>query len=307
MTRAVARRLAFALSVVLLGFLVGCSGPASPTDCSSLTVTPASTTIPSAGTEGTVAVTARSGCSWQAEASAAWVQFLSGTSGAGDGTIRYSVGTNVATSSRDAVITVNAATVRLTQEAAAQGCSYQVTPAARVMPARGGGFAIRVFAPFGCRWTYTGDGGWLRVIPDSDGAPNGNGNGTVVGDVLENASEAARMGTATVAGQPVTVWQDGTRVAACSFALAPSSLEFGAAGGTGRVSVATTEYCSWNALIGPEYGVVSVIAGQSGTGSGAVDFLVAANPNSASRRGSLVVQGATGAGQGTLTVNQAGR
>ena len=285
MTRVAVRRVVSAVTIVLLCCATGCDGPASPTDCSSLALTPAVATLPSAGTEATVGVTARSGCSWQAQANAAWVQFQSGTSGTGDGTIRYQVGTNVAPVPREAAITVNTATARVIQEAAAQGCSYQVTTAppsslaTRVMPARGGGFYIRVFAPFGCRWTFAGNGSWLRVNPDSDGAPNGNGNGTVVGDVLENTGEAPRTGTATVAGLPVTVWQDGTRTAACSFTLTPSSLEIGAAGGTGRVSVATTEYCSWNALIGgPDYNVVSVSAGQSGTGSGVVDFVVAANP-----------------------------
>ena len=73
------------------------------------------------------------------------------------------------------------------------------------------------------------------------------------------------------------------------------------------MSVVTTEYCNWNALTGgPDYNVVSVAAGQSGTGSGVVDFVVAANPGVA-RRGSLVVRSATGAGEGVLTINQAGR
>ncbi|HSJ05360.1 MAG TPA: BACON domain-containing carbohydrate-binding protein [Longimicrobiales bacterium] len=291
------------------GALTACGdGPVSPTDCSTLTLTPSSITVPSAGGEGSIAVSARSGCSWQVQTAAAWVQWLSGTSGTGDGTVRYWIGTNVVTAARDATVTAAAAAARITQEAASQGCSYQVTPATTVVPARATGFAIRVFAPFGCRWTFLGNGGWLRVIPDSDGAPNGNGNGTVVGDILENGAEAARTGTAVVAGQLVTVLQDGTRIGACAFTVTPASLDFGAGGGPGRVAVATTDYCHWNALIGgPDYGVVAPSDGTSRAGNGAVDFVVSPNPSAAARQGSLVIRSATGVGEAVLTVNQAGR
>jgi hypothetical protein len=86
---------------------------------------------------------------------------------------------------------------------------------------------------------------WMTITPDTDGAPNGNGNGTVVASVSANLDPAPRIGTATIAGQTLTVLQDGVSTPACSYAITPTVADFSAAGGTGTASLVTPAPCSW--------------------------------------------------------------
>jgi hypothetical protein len=62
-----------------------------------------------------------------------------------------------------------------------------------------------------------------------------------------------------------------------------------AAGGTGTVAIAATRECTWTASA--ETAWLSVRSGQSGQGDGMVEFAAARNPDPASRRGALVVNG----------------
>ena len=75
----------------------------------------------------------------------------------------------------------------------------------------------------------------------------------------------------------------------CSLTLTSADQMVPAAGGTGTVAIAATRECTWTASA--ESAWLSVRSGQSGQGDGMVEFAAARNPDPASRRGALVVNG----------------
>jgi Zn-dependent metalloprotease len=77
---------------------------------------------------------------------------------------------------------------------------------------------------------------------------------------------------------------------ACSFSINPTSASFAAAGGSASVTVTTQAGCNWTAVSNNSF--ITVTSGASGTGSGTVNYSVAANTSTA-RSGSLTIAGLT--------------
>jgi Zn-dependent metalloprotease len=85
---------------------------------------------------------------------------------------------------------------------------------------------------------------------------------------------------------------------ACTFSISPTSASVASAGGTGSVSVTAGAGCNWTAASNSAF--ITITSGTSGTGSGTVNYSVAANTSTTSRAGTLTIAGQT------FTVNQAG-
>jgi Putative binding domain, N-terminal/Viral BACON domain len=86
--------------------------------------------------------------------------------------------------------------------------------------------------------------------------------------------------------------------AGCSYALDHTSQSFSGAGGAGTpILITATSGCAWTAATSATW-ITGVMPG-SGTGSGTVNFSVAANPNGTPRTGTLTIAGQT------FTVTQA--
>jgi hypothetical protein len=91
------------------------------------------------------------------------------------------------------------------------------------------------------------------------------------------------------------------RQSACTIAVSSASAIFPSGGGSGSVSVTTSDpFCSWNAA-SSNTTVLSVTGGSSGTGNGSVTFTVASNTAPGSRTATLTIAGRT------VTVFQTGR
>jgi uncharacterized protein (TIGR03437 family) len=71
----------------------------------------------------------------------------------------------------------------------------------------------------------------------------------------------------------------------CAYAIAPANQSFGATGGSGMVNVTATPHCAWSALSQVDW--VTITAGATGSGNGAVSFTV--QPASAPRVGRLII------------------
>jgi hypothetical protein len=85
----------------------------------------------------------------------------------------------------------------------------------------------------------------------------------------------------------------------CTYTVgAPSPASFGSAGGSGTISVSTDPGCTWTAVSNSAFVVIT--SGASGSGSGIVNFSVAANASGAPRNGTVSVAGET------VTITQAG-
>ncbi|HKU75284.1 MAG TPA: M36 family metallopeptidase [Pyrinomonadaceae bacterium] len=84
---------------------------------------------------------------------------------------------------------------------------------------------------------------------------------------------------------------------ACSFSINPTSASFAASGGSASVAVTTQAGCNWTAVSNNSF--ITITSGASGSGSGTVNYSVAANGSTA-RSGSMTIAGLT------FSVSQAG-
>jgi hypothetical protein len=188
------------------GTLVGlnAAGVIGGDDPCTFTVTPISISASSGAGATTVNVTASpSGCSpdsWNASSVTAFVT-VNPTSGAGNGAVTVNVAANTG-GQRTGTATIAGQTVTVTQGAA---CTFTVMPTAATAPGAGGIVTVGVsVGPAGCApaaWTAASNASFIAVSPAS-----GTGNGSVTLSVSANPG-VARTGTATVAGQTVTLTQ----------------------------------------------------------------------------------------------------
>jgi uncharacterized protein (TIGR03437 family) len=82
-------------------------------------IAPASRSFGAGGGNGSVNVTALDGCNWTATSNLAWVKIDSGASGAGNGSVSFSVSANLDTSPRSGALTVAGQTFTVMQAGAA--------------------------------------------------------------------------------------------------------------------------------------------------------------------------------------------
>ena len=264
------------------------AGPSSPPPCSSslsLTVQQ----VPTSGGTHTVAVRAAAGCSWTAVSNVPWITVSGGAAAAGDNTVTYVVSANPDTAPRTGTLNIAQNAFTVLQAAAGPACAYTLNPTSRAFPVGGGPGSIAVATTANCAWTATADQSWVTVTSGGTGSGNGTVNFTVAGN-----SASAREAHINVAGQTFTVTQAAPTV--CAYSLNPTSRSFGAAGGTGTISVSTSGGCDWTAS--PTESWVTIDSGGNGSGNGTVNFRVATNTGAA--RGADV----TIAGQ-TFAISQA--
>jgi len=76
---------------------------------------PTSKSFDANGSTGNVNVSAPSGCNWSATSTVGWISIRSGSSGSGNGTMCYSITSNLSTSTRTGTITIAGKTFTLTQ------------------------------------------------------------------------------------------------------------------------------------------------------------------------------------------------
>ena len=134
--------------------------------------------------------------------------------------------------------------------------------------------------------------GWLSVTAGA----SGSGNGTVSFAATANSQTQTRQGTLTIGGQTFTVDQ---AAAACTFAIAPSSLSVAANGGPGSASITAGAGCPWSSQSNDSWITITSGDGRSGQWQQSASRCRRTRP-SAQRVGSLTIAGQT------YTVTQAG-
>jgi|GEM_PF-564288 len=240
-----------------------------------------------ASTDGSIAVTTTSNCSWTAtkSANASWVTITDGASGSGNGTVKFSVAANTG-ASRTATITIGGQIFTITQEAP---CAYSISPtSSQPLSAAGGDNSFTLTTSSGCQWTATTTDTWI-TFPNG---PNGTGTGAVNFTVQANTG-IARVGKITVGGKEFTVNQQN----GCLYAFNPTSTIISGAGGPGTAALTTTASgCPWSAASDVSWLIINT-GSASGTGSGNIGFTVQPN-NGPPRIGKITVNGQI------FTVNQ---
>ena len=249
----------------------------------SFAISPEQVTVGAAAGTTNVSVTAPSGCGWTAASSGVpWLSIAAGANGSGNGTVQVAVEVNGA-GPRSGSATIAGKTFTVNQ---GSGCSFNINPTAQAVPAGGGSVMVSVGAAASCAWTAASNAPWLAVVSGA----NGSGAGTVQVDAQPNTG-APRSGTATIAGQTLTVSQD----SGCTFVVTPETMGAPSGGGGARIDVNGGPSCGWTASSGA--GWITIVSAPSGSGSGFIDVTTAANSGPA-RSGTLVVAGRT------VTINQ---
>ena len=260
--------------------------PAPPAPCS-YSLAPTTQAIPAAGGTGTpIAVTAGAGCPWTAVASPTWITITSGGSGTGNGVVAFSVQANTG-AARNGTITVGGQTATVSQAAGTApppACSFTVNPLNTVAPQTASTPSFTVTTATGCLWTAASPTSWITV---SAGA-SGNGNGTVTTAVAAN-SGAPRTGTLTIAGNTVSIAQNGT-CSQSSYNVSPLSVDIENTAGTGTITVTAGSGCVWTAVSNAPW--ITIVSGTPGVANGTVTYQFAANTGGA-RNGTMTIAGST--------------
>jgi hypothetical protein len=191
-------------------------------------LTPPVVNVPAAGGEFAVRVSTPADRAWVAQDDAAWVGIVSGSSGQGDGVIRFTVASNFPVTQgaaavvgfppmgRTANVTVGllpfSSSAQLTIVQAAPDCVYSVSPAKIFADFEIGSYIVSVTTSPGCTWGATETLSWARLSPIT-----GQGSGKVVVTLDQNIANNGnkpgkapkRTGTIVVAGKQITIEQEG--------------------------------------------------------------------------------------------------
>jgi hypothetical protein len=171
-------------------------------------------------------------------------------------------------------------------------CIYGIASVTLSFPSNGGQGTAAITTGAGCTWTATADSAWLTFPSGSAGS----GPATLVFAVAANAGTESRKGLMTVAGQALSVSQEGR--APCEFAVSPTSITTSSSGGTVTVSVATSSGCQWTVSSSDTW--ISSASPSSGSGSATVSLIVAPNAATDERQANVTVAGRS------VSIRQAG-
>jgi hypothetical protein len=159
-------------------------------------------------------------------------------------------------------------------------CNYALSATSMTIGAAGGAGSISVSTGSQCAWTASSAASWITAT----GGTSGNGPGTFTFNVAALTGNASRTASLAIAGQTVSVTQQG---APCSYALNPASRTIDAGGATATFDVNAESACSWTAASTAAW--LTIVSGGTGSGNGTVTYRAAANPDAASRTGSVTV------------------
>ena len=251
------------------------------------TVTPLALTLPSTASTGRISVATDANCSWSAlnnDRNLTWLHLDSATSqGTGNGAVGYSADANPTGAQRTGSITVAAATVSITQNAAA--CTYTLDRTSQNIAVGGGTGSFKVTT--GCVWQPVSNNGSFITINTPN--PVRTGTDTAVFTVAPNGCVAGRSGSITVnntsPGTPpvFNVTQDGS---SSNLTLSATSITAGPDASDGRVTVTTGLGCGWSAFSDVSW--MRITSGATGSGNGAIAYHLLAN-TSAARTGYIHV------------------
>ena len=122
-----------------------------------------------------------------------------------------------------------------------------------------------------CTWTAISNATWVTI---SSGA-GGTGSGRVQLSVAENTG-AARSETVVIAGQTVTIGQQGPP---CAYTISPGTYSASSTGGTASVAVSTSAGCQWTVAGNPAW-----VTANPATGAGGGSTTITVQSNSGAAR-----------------------
>jgi len=146
-------------------------------------------------------------------------------------------------------------------------CQVQVGSATTAFTADGGRGTLAVATTRDCTWSVSTNASWVAVASTS-----GQGEASVPYTVAANPVPISRAAEIAVSDATLQLNQ---AAAPCRFTLSPTSGSAGPAAGQLTVQLSTLAGCAWSATTDAPW--LTIIAGGSGNGNGAIGMSVAAN------------------------------
>lgn len=251
-------------------------------------INPATVSAVTAGASYSATVTTPKGCPWQASSGQSWIGITTGQSGTGPGTLQIKVAANPNAAARTGSVVIGSSALTVNQAAAP--VTYSLAPAsAQIGAAAGSGsFTVTVNSPT-ATWKAVSGSTWLTITSSA----SGTGSGVVAFAATANTSTAARTGTITVAGLVFKVTQSGR---SCTYSLGSIGLASKPPVVVMSIPVLTGAGCTWTASSNATW--LPVVNGASGAGNGTVTLNASANTTGAARTATVKVAGIS------LTVTQ---
>lgn len=178
-----------------------------------VTLSPTVQAFPVAGGSSSFNITQPNGCTWTASTLESFITINSGTSGAGNGLVTFTVGPNAGPPRTGSIRVSNGVAVRSFEVQQASGCPFAVSQSTMNFARTGGGGSINVSAGGTCSWQGSTIANWITITSQQPQS----GDGTLTFTVEPNTSRVARTASLIVGTQVVTVNQAGVRSALFDF------------------------------------------------------------------------------------------
>ncbi len=157
-------------------------------------ISPTSSFFQSVGSDGSVNVTAPTGCNWTVGSLPTWMTLNSAGSGSGSAVVSFSVRDNFTGSARQATFTIAGLNFTVVQDGGFANCVYEILPTSATYSASGGSGSITVTVDSHCGWQAVSNASWLTVTSGNVGI----GNSTVGYSVGLNTTGLGRNATITI-------------------------------------------------------------------------------------------------------------
>jgi len=157
-----------------------------------------------------------------------------------------------------------------------QACSYNLSQSNASHTANAETGSITVSTPTGCTWNAQSNADWIKITSQS--------NGVVNYSVAANTVTQSRSGTLTIADKTFTINQSPL---VCTYSLNSTVANHGNKAETGSVNVTAPVGCNITAQSNADW---ITITSQN---NGVVNYSVAANPTTQSRKGALTISDKT--------------
>ena len=188
-----------------------------------------STNVAASGGSASAGVVAPVGCAWTVTNDVSWIIITSGSSGTGNGTVRFAVTNNsINCTNRSGTLTLEGQTFTVTQPAG--NGNYSLSTASTNVAAAAGSGSVSLTAGLGCAWTASSDTNWIHT------ASSGTGSGTLNYTFDANPGGTSRSGTLTVQSHSFTITQLG---ATATISVQASPANAGTVTGAGTYAVGT--------------------------------------------------------------------
>ena len=184
-------------------------------------------------------------CTWSATSDQSWVHNITPSSGTSGATLTYTVDANTTTVARSATITAGQATLTISQVGVAAACTFSLGYTTRNISASGGTLSVGLTASSqSCSRTAQSNSTFITGVSPT----SGNGDANISFTVAANTSASPRSGALSIAGQSLTIDQDGAT--AMAIPATPTGMSPGTTTAPGPVQPGTAVTLSWTAVNG---------------------------------------------------------